>query len=363
MKKIIIFLVLFLCFNFLQAQDSSEWSEKPGISFMGFLDVFYVYDFNKPEDGVRQPFFFNHNRHNEFNINLGLIQFDLTHKKYRATLALQAGTYSNDNYAAEPGVLKNIYEAKIGISLTGKNNLWLDAGIFGSHLGFESAVSMDNLTLTRSFTAESSPYYLSGVKLTYNPDEKWEFVLVACNGWQRITRVPGNSLISLGTQVSYTFDNDILINWSTFIGTDDPDPERRMRYFNNFYGIIPLADKFSMIAGFDIGFQQHAKGSGDYDVWFTPVAIVQYSISDKWKSAMRIEYFQDKKNIIIPVRSPEGFKTTALSLNLDYLPMQQIACRLEGRWLASPEEIYESPAGRKKSNVFIASSIAIKFQK
>ncbi len=74
-------------------------------------------------------FLFNHNRHNELNLNLGLLKLSLNHSKYRANFALQAGTYSNDNYAAEPGLLKNIFEANIGISLTEKNNLWLDAGI------------------------------------------------------------------------------------------------------------------------------------------------------------------------------------------------------------------------------------------
>jgi hypothetical protein len=53
-----------------------------------------------------------------------------------------------------------------------KKTLWLDAGIFGSHMGFESALSIDNPTLTKSFVAENSPYYWSGAKLTYHIGEK-----------------------------------------------------------------------------------------------------------------------------------------------------------------------------------------------
>ena len=37
------------------------------------------------------------------------------------------------------------------------DNLWLDAGIFVSHIGLESANSRDNLTLTRSIMADNSP--------------------------------------------------------------------------------------------------------------------------------------------------------------------------------------------------------------
>jgi len=361
--KHIIYLLLFLTFNFTQAQSSSAWNEKPTLNFSGFVDIFYVYDFNKPETVQRQPFFFNHNRHNEFNLNLGLIQFNLTHPKYRAVLALHTGTYAEDNYVAEPGVLKIINEAKIGISLNKKNNLWLDVGIMNSHLGFESAVSIDNPTLTRSLAAESSPFFLTAAKLTFNPSDKWELSGILCNGWQRIERVQGNSLLSFGTQVIYSPTKDVALNWSTFIGTDDPDSTRRMRYFNNFYGIFQLSEKVSLIAGFDIGFQQQIKNSSEYDTWMTPVAIAQYSISESWKTAVRFEYFQDETGIIIPTDSPNGFKTTSASLNFDYFPIPDLACRIEGRWLGSKDEIFESNGTFTDNDFFIATSIAVRFNK
>jgi len=231
-----------------------------------YLDVFYVYDFNKPVTVQRQPFFFNHNRHNEFNINQGLIGFGVDHTKYRFNLGIQAGTYANDNYSSEPGVLKNLYEAYIGVSLNKKNNLWLDAGVFSSFLGFESALSIDNPTLTRSISAESSPFFLTGAKVTYQLNEKWEFAGSILNGWQRIQRVQGNSLPSFGTQVYFKANEKYAFNWSTFIGTDAPDAIRRMRYFNNFYGMLQFTNVVGLIAGFDIGAQQQENGSSSYDM-------------------------------------------------------------------------------------------------
>ncbi len=363
MKFVEYFLLFLLTFNFVYAQSNSVWEEKPSINFSGFLDVYYVYDFNKPETIQRQPFFFNHNRHNEFNLNLGLIQFNLDHPKYRAVLAFQTGTYANDNYAAEPGVLKNINEAKIGISLNAKNNLWLDVGIMNSHLGFEGAVSIDNPTLTRSFTAESSPFFLTGAKITFNPNKKWEFLVTVCNGWQRIERVNGNSLLSFGTQIMFTPSETFTLNWSTFIGTDDPDSTRRMRYFNNFYGIFQFSESVKVITGFDIGFQQRVKSSSVYDNWFTPVLIVQYTINDKWKTAIRLEHFHDQTGIIIPTGTPNGFKTTSASLNFDYFPIPDLACRIEGRWLGSKDNIFENDGFYKNNDFFIVTSIAVRFDK
>lgn len=127
-----ILLWLFFCFFITvsaNAQTDSTDQIKDDISVSGFLDIFYSYDFNRPEGDFRQPFLYNHNRHNEFNLNLGLIKVSLERSGYRANIALQTGTYANDNYAAEPGLLKNIFEANAGVSLNRKKSIWLDAGV------------------------------------------------------------------------------------------------------------------------------------------------------------------------------------------------------------------------------------------
>lgn len=335
--------------------------QKPAVKFSGFVDVFYVYDFNEPQSSTRQPFLYNHNRHNEFNLNLGYIKIGLDHAKYRANLALQTGTYAIDNYAAEPGLLKNIFEANVGISLNKKNNFWLDVGIFASHIGFESAVSMDNWTLTRSLLAENSPYFFSGAKFTYNPNNKWEFAALILNGWQRIQRLQGNSIPSFGTQVAFTPNDRTTINWSTFIGTDDPDTTRRMRYFNNLYGQFQFTKKVGLIVGFDVGLQQTMKNSSAYNFWMSPVIIAQYAIAQKWNTALRVEYYHDESSIIIPTSTPNGFQTSGVSLNLDYLPISFISCRIEARWLNSRDKIFETKNAVTYNNFFVGTSLAVKF--
>ena len=356
---LVYFLSLFTHTSF--AQTDSTWQEKPQLNMMGFTDVFYVYDFNQPQGLERQSFLYNHNRHNEFNLNIGLVKLSVDHKKYRANFALHTGTYVNDNYAAEPNVLKNIFEANIGISLNENNNLWLDAGVLPSHIGFESAISMDNWTMTRSILAENSPYFLAGAKLTYKPNQQWEMAGLLLNGWQRIQRLEGNSLSSFGTQIKFMPSENFNLNWSTFIGTDDPDIERRMRYFNNFYGQFQWTEKFGFIAGFDFGAQQQIKESSDYDIWYSPVIIAQYEINAIWKTAFRAEYYQDKTGILIATNTPNGFRTAGLSLNFDYAPTKNIVCRLEGRWLNSKDPVFENTTRSSNNNFIIGTSIAMKF--
>lgn len=364
MKKILIGITLLISTQIIAQLVPSLREDSTGsLSISGYTEAYYIYDFNKPGNNNRPDFVYSHNRHNEFNLNLGFIKASYTAARVRANLALAAGTYINANYSAEPGVLKNIYEANAGVKLSKKKNLWLDAGIMPSHIGFESAVSKDCWTITRSILAENSPYFEAGAKLTYTSDnEKWLLSGMALNGWQRITRVNGNSLMSWGTQIQFKPSDKILLNYSTFIGTDKPDNARLSRLFHNFYGVFNITDKFGLITGFDIGTEEKTPDSDNKNTWYAPVVIMKYAISGKWAIAARGEYYCDENGVIISTGTPDGFKTTGFSLNIDHAPVKNVLLRLELRNLNSKDDIFIKPSGlTSNNNAFITSSIAVSF--
>lgn len=342
------------------AQDSSG-IKKP-FSWMLYTDFYYAYDLNKPADGNRPGFMYSHNRHNEFNLNLGFVKAAYNAEMLRANIALAAGTYMNANYAAEPGTLKNIVEANVGIKLSKKKNIWLDAGILPSHIGFESAISKDCWTLTRSILAENSPYFEAGAKITYTTDNgKWIVSGLALNGWQRITRVSGNSKMSWGTQLQFKPSNKVLLNYSNFIGTDKPDSARLIRVFHNIYGILTLSDKLGLTAGFDIGTEQKTPATNSRNTWYSPVAIIKYTVNNKWAVAARAEYYKDKNGVIISTGTVNGFQTTGYSVNIDYAPLNNVLVRMEARKLCSKDKIFIDGIDPVKKNAFITTSIAVSF--
>lgn len=343
------------------AQDSLSTNNKSAFSVSGYIETYYSYDLNRPANNTKNGFLYSHNRHNEFNLNLGFIKGSYNAERVRANLAIAAGTYMNANYAAEPGVLKNVYEANAGVKLSEKKNLWLDAGIFSSHIGSESAISKDCWTLTRSIVAENSPYFESGAKLTYTSDNnKWVLSGLVLNGWQRIQRLDGNSFMSFGTQVQFKPTATTTLNYSTFIGTDKPDDTHLNRYYHNLYAIFNVG-KLGINTGFDIGMEQKTKGESDLNTWYTPVLVLRYPLNEKWAVAARGEYYQDKNGVIISTGAPEGFKTTGFSLNLDYAPVPNALLRIEGRNFNSKEKIFTKADGPTGSNTFITTSIAISF--
>ena len=348
----------------LFAQDSAKTAAPTPnpFSFSGYVEAYYQYDFNKPKDNNRPGFIYSHNRHNEFNLNLGFLKGSYNTEKLRANLAIAAGTYMNANYAAETGVLKNVLEANAGIKISKKKNLWVDVGIFSSHVGFESAISKDCWTLTRSILADNSPYFESGAKLTYTSNNnKWVASGLVLNGWQRIKRVDANSLMSYGTQLQYKPNTTTTFNYSTFIGTDKPDSARLWRYFHNVYGIFNVTSKFGITAGFDIGSEQRTKRSSDFNTWYSPVLILKYAVSPKFAIAARGEYYSDKKGVIIASGTPNGFQTAGYSLNLDYAPIPNAVIRLEARSLKSKDDVFTKGSDVTNNNTFITSSIAVSF--
>lgn len=335
-----IFSSLFIIFLFklfgLSQTDSTTKQLKPvSVEISAFLESYYGFDFNQPGASKRLDFLYNHTRQNEVNLNLAKIKLALSHEKYRVNLALHAGTYVQDNYANEQIGLRFISEANIGVSLNNKNTLWIDAGILPSYIGFENAVSSENLTLSRSILAENSPYFMSGIMLNYSPKKNWKMGVNLNNGWQRIQRVKGNSFPHFGTQLNYINPRKTAEwNWSTFVGTDDSDQNRRMRYFSNLYWKSTWK-KTSLILGFDFGVQQRFKYSKSYHSWFSPVAILKRTIQEKLSLAARAEFYADPSNVLINSTHFSNFKVSAFSMNMDYQILAPISFRLEARYMYS----------------------------
>jgi hypothetical protein len=148
--------LIFLCFGVAAfAQENNEVK----FSFSGYIETFYAYDFNQPKTDAKLPFMYNYNRHNEFNINFALLRAKVEYDNAYAIVSLQSGTYVDDNYANEK--IRYLNEAYIGLYLDASKKQSIEVGILPSYIGFESAITASNLTLTRSLLADNSPYFMT----------------------------------------------------------------------------------------------------------------------------------------------------------------------------------------------------------
>ena len=210
--------------------------------------------------------------------------------------------------------------------------------------------------------ADNSPYYQAGLKIGYtSPSDKWYLAAMYLNGWQRIQKIDGNQTPAFETQVTYKPTSKATLNWSTYIGNEQPDVDRKWRYLNNFYSQFKVSDMTSLTAGFDIGLQQSKTGSSDHDVWYSPVLIAQYKPTAKMQLGFRGEYYQDKQSVIIATGTENGFKTFGVSANFDYLIADTIMFRIEAKNLNSKDAIFLDDENTTNQNTFLTTALAILF--
>ncbi len=346
------FWLLGLIFSGFSVKSQEKDTLKMKIS--GFLESYYSYDFSNSGENAKLPFMYNYNRHNEFNLNNGLIRTQLEYGNSYASIAFHSGIYVHDNYASED--IKFISEAFVGLYLNENRKSSIEVGIMPSYIGFESATTASNLTLTRSILAENSPYFMTGIKYNYKPSDKWSFTALLTNGWQRINKPQKDVAPAFGTQIIHKPSDKSTLNWSTFIGKELYGTELGMRYFSNLYWNTTWNSKWRTILGFDFGIQDSSSLNNKHVNWISPVLITQYSINPKWQTAVRFEYYEDENNVIIA--TAEAFKTTGISWNFDYLPNSKVKLRTEARYLDSKETIFYE---NKNNNFFVTTSLSFEF--
>ena len=327
-------LVLFISIHSFAQDDSTKT-----IKLSTYADMYYSYDFSNPQNFEKPDFNYNYKKHNQLNVNLAFVKLGYQSSRMRSILALMTGNYAMYNLSAEPNWAKPLLEANMGYKPFKQHNMWIDAGVLPSHIGFESAVGADCWNLTRSILAENSPYYGTGIKLSYaNKKENLYLAFHVLNGWQKIAVPNWDGKPSIGMQLTYKPSSNLTLNYSNFIGRIQLDSINPIRVFHNLYAIYEASPKTAFIFGFDIGTQNNAQGKRA--IWYTPVMIAKLNLNSKSKIAGRIEYYNDKQQLIIPTTTLNGYQTFGASVNYDRQISSIVLWRAELKQYKSRDRIY-----------------------
>ncbi len=339
------------------------------VSLGGFVDSYYAYDFNHPRD-LDRPYTTQAARHDEFNINLAFVEAVLSAPRVHGRFAAQFGTSVQANYASEPrlgtlsgpDVSRFIQEAYAGYQLV--PSLWIDAGVFFSPFGSENWISRDNWTYTRSFIADNSPYYESGVRATWQATSTLSAQLHVINGWQNISET--NSDKSLGARLDYAPRADVDFAYDAYVGNDQPDslPSQLRVWQEAIVQVKPTA-KLQLRGTVDYGLQHRPSAVGGTGYWRGWAAIARYQLTDILAVAGRVEAYSDPEQIIVSTGSPYGLRVTGESVNIDLSPAPRVLWRTELRGLRAPDPIFTHGGGMvsldSRHDAFIVTSVALTF--
>lgn len=336
------------------------------VTFGGFVDGYYAFDFNRPANFDRayttQPA-----RHNEFNVNLAYVEAKLDAPRMRGRFAIQTGTSVQSNYAGEPrngsvsgpDLARLIQEAVVGIKLA--DNLWMDGGIYLSHIGMEGFISRDNPMYTRSLVADYSPYYESGAKLTWQATPTIAALFTVVNGWQNISET--NAAKSVGVRIDYTPSSSTTFSYYNYLGEEAQDTatHNQFRIYNGIGVKGNLTSQFLLFAEADYGTQQRASGSGSSS-WYGGMLTGRYQTSPTAALVARVERYQDKDQVIIVTGVTDGFRANGASIGLDVTPQPRVLWRTELRGFQGEKAVFpQHNGGPSKSDAFVVTSLGLTF--
>jgi hypothetical protein len=348
MKKYLVLVLFFLSFR----------GDTKDINWSAFIDSYYAYDFNNPPDRERE-YTTQPSRHNEFSINLAYLDLELKESKRRGRLALQWGTSVDANYAAEPNNnIQIIQEAYAGVKIA--DRLWVDGGIFLSHIGIESFISKYNTNYSRSLNADNVPYYQAGLRFDFNASSTENFQLHILNGWQRINE--NNTGKAIGGQFKKQLKEGFTFTYNNFFGDELQTTERsRFRTYHNLILENALTDRYIVQASFDLGTQAQEKSTG-VDTWFASSLILGQKISEFSRMGYRLEFYLDPAEANVVTTTAKGFEVISASTNYDKELAKETIWRSEIRGFYSKHEIYKtSESDKGRWNAVAVSSIALSF--
>ncbi|MCC6246081.1 MAG: porin [Gemmatimonadaceae bacterium] len=349
----------------------------PVVRIGAFVDGYFAWDMGQPRTRDRSfvggaPFTTQPARHNEFNINLAYADITVDAPTYRGRFALQAGTSVQANYSGEvtvgevsgPTLSRMIQEASVGVALTDK--LWIDGGIFYSHVGMESWVSRDNLTYTRSLVADYSPYYQSGVKATWTPTSRFVAQVHVINGWQNISET--NDGKAAGARLDYLPSSRTTLSAYNLVSD-----ELRGR-FRTFQGVGAKHSMGSvtLMGQVDAGTQSRSTVGSGTAAWYGWTAIARVQHRPHVALVVRAEGYHDPDQIIVStgrsgVGSPRddnpALRALGVSLGVDLSRAKRALWRSELRGWHNRLPVFPRAVGDRASefSAVAVTSLAVTF--
>lgn len=333
---------------------AQEADTTPRLTFGAFVDGYYAYDFGRPASHDR-AWTTQAARHDEFNVNLAHVAVQYTAPTTRARLALQAGTSVQVNYAFEPDEIAGqtnhlplIQEATLGVAVA--PTLWIDGGIFFSHIGSESWISIDNPTYTRSLPTEFAPYYQAGVRATWNATPALTAQLNVINGWQVIAE--NNEDKAVGVRLDWAASPALTVSYSNFVGREPhaDTGEQGIRVFNDFSARFAPTERTTLVGTVDVGTQEG-------DTWFAGSLLGRHWVTPGVGITARVERFDDEDGVVAP-----GLRTWGASAGVD-VARGAALWRTEARFFSADDEIFpdrDADGGLSNSSTTLVTSLSIR---
>ena len=303
-------------------------------TFSGYVDAYYAY-YTDSLGGVGsyQKFPSISAKSNAFGLNTAQITAQYDADKVRGIVTLHYGDIAKSAWSP---LFNNIMEAHAGIRLSKK--LWLDAGFFRTHIGAEGLLPKENFTSSVSVTTFYEPYYESGARLNYNPNEKLSINLFLLNGYNIYE--DNNNSKSFGMLVTYALGDKGSIGYNNYIGDDTPSGADTINHSRSYHNVFVnyTIKKLKIQLGLDFATQKNSDYTNGTETaaMNSGLLALKYQLKEKVAVYGRGEFFNDPQGfmsgvIIDRTGKYTGLKSIGGTFGIEYKPTDNTYLRIEGR--------------------------------
>jgi hypothetical protein len=323
------------------AQDpepSPAPAETPKIDVTGFVDVYYLYDFNKVDPALRS-FDVQHNAFSLSVADLALSKGVTTDSRlgFRAELAFGKTADLIAAYEPEdsPEIGKHVLQAYASVLAGSK--LQIDAGKFLTPLGAEVVPSQDNWNYSRSVLfGYAIPFYHLGARATLPVSDKLTFAGYVVNGWNNSSEIHGD-FPCLG--LTATVKPSPRLTWiANYMGGTEVEGGDTRHMFDTTL-TFAATSKLSLQGNFDYGKE------GDSS-WWGIAAYAKVQMKPTWSLVGRYEYLDDTDGGFMTI----GQKAQTVTLTSDHLVAGALRLRLEYRGDFTQDPFFTDDNGDQKGS-------------
>jgi len=322
----------------LPSEEPPTAPSKPRWQYGGFIDLGYLLDFNHPANHLfrsRGTAWHVDNLH----LNMGGVYLKKKadeQSRWGVELTAHAGkdaevfgfsaTASNIagfKFLRHLGPTNASYLAPMGQGLT------LQAGIFGSLIGYDSLYAKDNFEYTRPWGADFTPYLMMGVNASYPFNKKVTGTFFVINGYWHLARA--NSVPGWGSQLAYAISPRVAVKETVLFGPHQGNTS--FKYWRALSDtIVERKGERGTVAFEYIYSSERVIAPGNPRALMMAGQIpVHWFFSKRWSATVRPELFWDRDGRWTLARQTVKAITTSLEYRIPYKQTNTIL-RLEHRY-------------------------------
>jgi hypothetical protein len=337
----------------------SEDDAKGSFAFSGYLDSYYMANFNKPLSrsnmGASNARVFDQT---SGQFSLGLVQTKMvyTNSKSEAVVDLAFGPNANmGNYGnALFSTALAIKQAYFTYSFSDKFSM--TAGQFGTNIGYEVIDAPANFNYSLSNLFNNGPFYHAGVKATYAFSDKASLMVGLVNNVDGL----GDNNRAKGVISQLYFQP--VENWNVYvnyIGSNEANTDSLGKQPEGLYQVFDLTTSFQVTEKFLLGLNaaygsqkgdyQGAGGPTDSQSWGGFAVYANAAVTDNFGIGARYEYFNNDKGV-------RGLLTSAgLGTKVNSVTLTGNISLADGHILVKPEfrlDAYPKLSGASEKQQF-----------